>query len=181
MSDENKELTPSDEINEVKTVEQEAKARISRRDAEEMQLRKKLREYRKNKKELERLEKEIAKADESFKEAHKANRSNAMIVIGTTMVAMFGYREKDKECVSKKDFQSLIDAVIADVQKLRGEEEYRNYHFDYDDLVFALGLLKEEKMCSVPEDYQKLNTKIAEKVKELMQENADKRKKLAEQ
>ena len=45
----------------------------------------------------------------------------------------------------------------------------------------AASLLKEEKMCSVPEDYQKLNTKIAEKVKELMQENSDKREKLAEQ
>ena len=181
MSEENKELMPSDEINEVQTAEQEAKRRVSRRDSEEMQLRKKLREYRKNKKELERLEKEIAKADESFKEAHKANRSNAMIVLGTTMVAMFGYREKDKECISKKDFQSLIDAVIADVQKLRGEEEYRNYHFDYADLVFALGFMKEEKMCSAREDYKELNEKIIERVKELMQENADERKKLAEQ
>ena len=103
-----------------------------------------------------------------------------MIVIGTTLVAMLGYSDKDKECISKKDYKNLTDAVIADVQKLKGEEEYRNYHFDYADLVFALGFLKEEKLCSTPEEYKNLNATILEKVKDLMRANADERKRAGE-
>ena len=138
---ENMDLMPVDEVQEVQTTEEVAKVRNKRRDNEEANLRKKLKKYQKDKKDFERLQKEIAKADEEFKESHDKNRNHAMIVIGTTLVAMLGYSDKDKECISKKDYKNLTDAVIADVQKLKGEEEYRNYHFDYLDLVFALGFM----------------------------------------
>ena len=177
---ENMDLMPVDEVQEVQTTEEVAKVRNKRRDNEEANLRKKLKKYQKDKKDFERLQKEIAKADEEFKKSHDKNRNHAMIVIGTTLVAMLGYSDKDKECISKKDYKNLTDAVIADVQKLKGEEEYRNYHFDYADLVFALGFLKEEKLCSTPEEYKNLNATILEKVKDLMRANADERKRAGE-
>ena len=178
---ENMDLMPVDEVQEVQTTEEVAKVRNKRRDNEEANLRKKLKKYQKDKKDFERLQKEIAKADEEFKKSHDKNRNHAMIVIGTTLVAMLGYSDKDKECISKKDYKNLTDAVIADVQKLKGEEEYRNYHFGYSDLVFALGFMSEEKMCSTPEEYKNLNATILEKVKDLMRANAEERKKVGEE
>lgn len=173
---ENTGLVPENKKEEVKTAEQVAKARKKRRDTEEANLRKKRKDYEKNKKEFERLQAEIAKSEEDFKKIHEKNRTHAMIVIGTTLVAMLGYSDMDKDCISKKDYNNLTDAVIANIQQMRGEEEYRNYHFDYSDLVFSMGFMKEEKLCSTSEDYKNLNLKIIEKVKELMQENADERK-----
>lgn len=178
---ENTGLVPENKKEEVKTVEQVATVRKKRRDTEEANLRKKVKDYEKNKKEFERLKQEMAKMDEELKVAHEKNRTHAMIVIGTTMVAMLGYSDTDKRCISKKDYKNLSDAVIAEVQKLRGETEYKNYKFDYSDLIFALGFLKEEKLCSTPEDYKNLNATILEKVKDLMRANADERKRAGEE
>ena len=177
MGDENKDMTLSDDMQPAQTVDDIAKAKNKRRESADAKLRDKVRNFEKNKKEVERLQAEMAKAESAIKAAREKNRNHAMIQLGTTVVAMFGCSDKDKECVTKKDYKNLTNSIITDIKKLQGEDtDGIRYDFDYYSLVYALGFAEDEKQCEKPEDYKTLNEKIYAKVKELMQKNADERR-----
>ena len=166
MSDENKDFELADETKDAKTANELAKEINKSRKKDELDLRAMQNQVESNKKEIAKMSKENEKMIEKIKNGREKCRNHNMIVLGTTIVKLLGFSDRDKNSITDKEYKNVVNAIIREIKKMMGEHPDAGT-FTYQDLVFALGLTEEEKAA----DVATLKKIIWGKVKKLIEEN----------
>ena len=166
MSDENKDFELADETKDAKTANELAKEINQSRKEDELDLRAMKNQVESNKKKIAEMSKENEKMLEKIKNGRDKIRSHYMIVLGTTIVKILGFSDRDKKSLTDKEYKNMTNAILREIKKMMGEHPDAGM-FTYEDLVFALGLTEEEKAA----DIDTLKKIIWGKVKKLIEEN----------